>query len=170
MNLIQVVFGLILALFLPGYLIARTFFRELSELERVALAFVLSISIDIFLGLFLGYNETMKNITGGITAFNLWVYLGLITVILFSVYLYKEHDEFMGFMKWMGLKKINLKERINGRDLKRLIHPSIIIVLSVLVLIFLPKNANLFMVFFPVIVICFGIYLIIWELFKKKGI
>jgi hypothetical protein len=91
--MIQIILGLILALFLPGYLIARTFFKELSELEKVALAFVLSISIDIFLGLFLGYNETMKNITGGITAQNLWIYLPLITVILFSIYVYKNPKE-----------------------------------------------------------------------------
>jgi uncharacterized membrane protein len=93
MNFIQVIVGLPLALFVPGYLVARIFFKELSELEKVALGFVLSIAIDIFIGLFLGYNETMKNITGGITAFNLWIYLGSLTIILFAVYVYKDYDE-----------------------------------------------------------------------------
>lgn len=87
MNIFQIVLGLALALFIPGYLIARIFFKELSELEKIALAFVLSISIDIFLGLFLGYNEKMKNLTGGITAFNLWLYLSLITAVLLVIYL-----------------------------------------------------------------------------------
>jgi hypothetical protein len=55
----------------------------------LALAFILSISLDIFIGLFLGYNETMKNITGGITAFNLWLYLLAATAIAAIIYLVK---------------------------------------------------------------------------------
>jgi len=43
------------------------------EESKFALGFVLSIAIDIFFGLFLGYNEYMKNLTGGITATNLWI-------------------------------------------------------------------------------------------------
>ncbi len=93
MNIIRIIFGLALALFIPGYLMARIFFKELSELEKVALGFVLSISLDIFLGLFLGYNETMKNITGGITALNLWVYLTLITLILLLIYIITNKEE-----------------------------------------------------------------------------
>jgi uncharacterized membrane protein len=81
-QIIQIIVGLPLALFIPGYLIARIFFNELEELEKVALGFVLSIALDIFLGLFLGYNKYMKDLTGGITAFNLWIYLGSITIIL----------------------------------------------------------------------------------------
>lgn len=93
MNIIRIIFGLALALFIPGYLMARIFFKELSELEKVALGFVLSISLDIFLGLLLGYNETMKNITGGITALNLWVYLSLITLVLLLVYIITNKEE-----------------------------------------------------------------------------
>ena len=63
-------------------------------LHNLALGFVLSISLDIFLGLFLGYNENMKNLTGGITAYNVWVYLLAITFILFIIYVYKEYREF----------------------------------------------------------------------------
>jgi uncharacterized membrane protein len=81
-QIIQIIVGLPLALFIPGYLIARIFFNELEELEKVALGFVLSIALDIFLGLFLGYNKYMKDLTGGITALNLWIYLGSITIIL----------------------------------------------------------------------------------------
>jgi len=90
----QIIFGLLLALFLPGYLLARLFFKELAELEKMAIGFVLSIAIDIFVGLFLGYNEFMKNLTGGITSFNLWLYLGSITIILFVVWILKNDDEY----------------------------------------------------------------------------
>jgi len=94
LNIIQIILGLPLALFITGYLCARIFFKELEELEKVALGFVLSIAIDIIVGLFLGYNETMKNITGGITAFNLWLYLGSITIILTIVWALKNEDEY----------------------------------------------------------------------------
>jgi len=93
MNIIRITIGLLLALFIPGYLIARIFFKELSELEKVALAFVLSISVDIFLGLFLGYNKTMKDLTGGITAMNLWFYLSIITIILLITYLLRMDEK-----------------------------------------------------------------------------
>jgi uncharacterized membrane protein len=82
LSILQIIIGLPLALFLPGYLIARIFFDELEELEKIALGFVLSIALDIAVGLFLGYNKYMKELTGGITALNLWIYLGGITIIL----------------------------------------------------------------------------------------
>jgi len=93
LQILQFIIGLPLALFIPGYLVARIFFKELEELEKVALGFVLSIAIDILVGLFLGYNETMKNITGGITTFNLFLYLGSITVILIMVWAIRNKEE-----------------------------------------------------------------------------
>jgi uncharacterized membrane protein len=97
-SILQIVAGLILSLFMPGYLLARIFFKELTELEKVALGFVLSICLDIALGLFLGYNETMKNLTGGITAFNLWLYLIIITVILMIVYVFTNKKEVIAML------------------------------------------------------------------------
>jgi uncharacterized membrane protein len=88
-EIIRIIIGLPLALFLPGYFIALIWFHELERLEKVALAFVLSICIDIAVGLFLGYNKQMKDITGGITAVNLWLYLLAITVLLAAIYSYK---------------------------------------------------------------------------------
>ena len=80
--------------------------EALSELEKLALGLVLSISIDIFLGLFLGYNEAMKNLTGGITAFNVWLYLSIFTLILFAIYIYKEREEFERVIRFLtGLFK-----------------------------------------------------------------
>ncbi|MGV8086560.1 MAG: DUF1616 domain-containing protein [Candidatus Woesearchaeota archaeon] len=129
LQIIQIPTGLILALFLPGYLIARIFFKELDELEKVALGFVLSIAIDIALGLFLGYNETMKNITGGITAFNLWLYLGSITIILIIFWIFKNDDEYRKVINLF--KKLFEKEtshiektspKIPNISLKKILH------------------------------------------------
>jgi uncharacterized membrane protein len=89
-DILRIILGLPLALFVPGYLLALIFFDELSRLEKVALGFVLSICIDIALGLFLGYNKDMKDFTGGITAPNLWLYLSAITFVLLMVYLVKK--------------------------------------------------------------------------------
>jgi len=97
----RIIIGLLLTLFLPGYLIARIFFKELDELEKVALGFVLSIALDIFLGLFLGYNKQMKDITGGITAINLWIYLGSITIILIILWALIRKDERKKTMQWV---------------------------------------------------------------------
>jgi uncharacterized membrane protein len=101
LSIIQIIIGIPLALFITGYLISRIWFKELSELEKVALGFVLSIAIDIFVGLFLGYNETMKNITGGITAFNLWIYLGSITIILLIIWIIKRPEEYHAIKYWI---------------------------------------------------------------------
>lgn len=97
--ILRIIFGLLFALFIPGFLLALIFFKELELIEKIALGFVLSICVDIFLGLFLGYNETMKNLTGGITAFNVWVYLSIITLMLFAIYIYKEREEALKFLK-----------------------------------------------------------------------
>ena len=93
LSILQIVIGLPLALFIPGYLITRIFFKELGELEKVALGFVLSIAVDIFLGLFLGYNKYMKDLTGGITALNLWLYLGAITQLLLLILLIRNTED-----------------------------------------------------------------------------
>ncbi|MEM3374573.1 MAG: DUF1616 domain-containing protein [Candidatus Woesearchaeota archaeon] len=98
-QILRVIIGLPLALFIPGYLLALIFFDELEQLEKIALGFVLSICIDIAVGLFLGYNKTMKDITGGITALNLWIYLTTITLILTIIYFFKR--------KKFHLKKFN---------------------------------------------------------------
>ena len=101
LEILQIIIGLPLALFIPGYLIARIFFHELEELEKVALGFVLSIALDIFLGLFLGYNETMKNLTGGITALNLWIYLGGLTIILLIFWGLIRQEEWKKVSRWI---------------------------------------------------------------------
>jgi len=111
LSIIQIVIGLPLALFLPGYLITRLFFKELDELEKVALGFVLSIAVDIVVGLFLGYNEYMKNLTGGITAFNLWLYLGILTLILIVAWIIKNNDEYNKVLALFKKEKASKKKK-----------------------------------------------------------
>ncbi len=100
-ELLKIIFGLPLALFIPGYLIARIFFEELEELEKIALGFVLSIALDILVGLFLGYNKYMKELTGGITATNLWIYLGSITIILAIFWALIQKEEWKKTRDWI---------------------------------------------------------------------
>lgn len=100
-ELLRIIIGLPLVLFIPGYLIARIFFDELKELEKVALGFVLSMALDILIGLFLGYNKYMKELTGGITATNLWIYLGSITIILLIFWALIQKEEFNKTTHWV---------------------------------------------------------------------
>jgi len=82
--------GFIFAMFLPGFFLTLIFFKEVKLLERMLLSITFSIMITIALAIMLGYNENVKNITGGITAANLWKWqlwitgiLGFIVLIMF---------------------------------------------------------------------------------------
>ncbi|MFH1592029.1 MAG: DUF1616 domain-containing protein [Candidatus Woesearchaeota archaeon] len=89
----QIIFGLLFSLFIPGFLVTLILFKELDLIEKIGLGMVLSICIDIALGLFLGYNEYMKNLTGGIIARNIWIGLVTISLIFFIVYLFQKRLE-----------------------------------------------------------------------------
>jgi len=118
-DIIHAILGLAFALFIPGYLVALIFFKEFGTLEKIALGIILSICIDIIIGLFLGYNETMKNLTGGITAINLWIYLLVLSGILFSVYMFQRYRT-EGDTDKIGTDKTDEKEPIDeaGVELK----------------------------------------------------
>ncbi len=88
--ILKAIIGALFALFIPGYLLVLIFFKELNNLQKIALAIVLSIIVAVSIGIFLGYNETMKNLTGGVTEYNVWVYELVISGILFIIYLLKE--------------------------------------------------------------------------------
>ena len=53
--ILRQVFGFLFVLFLPGYALVRVLFRELDNLEKIALGIGLSISISIFVGLALNF-------------------------------------------------------------------------------------------------------------------
>ena len=88
LNIIIALLGSLLALFIPGYLLTLIFFKELNLLQKIALAITFSIMIDVAIGIFLGYNENMKNITGGVTSENVWFYSLIVTGFLVVVYLF----------------------------------------------------------------------------------
>ena len=82
------IIGTLFALFIPGYLLVLIFFKELKLLQKIALAITLSIMVDVAIGIFLGYNETMKNLTGGVTAGNVWFYSLIVSAFLLVMYLF----------------------------------------------------------------------------------
>ena len=89
--------GLLFALFLPGFFITYIFFREVKLLERIVLSIAFSIMIAVAIGISLGYNENVKNITGGINQQNVWLWELVVTSLL-------------GSMAWfVNRKQINLK-------------------------------------------------------------
>lgn len=88
--ILKAIIGALFAFFIPGYLLVLIFFKELNNLQKIALAVVLSMIVAVATGIFLGYNEVMKNLTGGVTGYNVWVYELVISGILFIIYLLKE--------------------------------------------------------------------------------
>lgn len=76
------IIGLVLALFFPGYLVTLIFFKEAKVLERIVLSVAFSIMISVAIGIALGYNENVKNITGGINKSNVWRWELILTAIL----------------------------------------------------------------------------------------
>jgi uncharacterized membrane protein len=98
-SFLQLAGGALIALFLPGLLICLSFFNELDWLEKAALSVALSISIDIGIAIFLGYNQAMKQMTGGLTAYNVWLYSLSVTGALFLVLILSL------IIKWIRKKK-----------------------------------------------------------------
>ncbi len=86
LDILHAIIGLAFGLFIPGFLLTLILFKKIDLLERIALAIGLSIAIDVLVGLFLGANKTMKDITGGITEVNVWLYLVFVSVIFGFIY------------------------------------------------------------------------------------
>ena len=103
-QVLQIILGIPLALFLPGYLFVRIVFKSFNEMEKVVIGFVISMLIDLVLVLYLGYNENRMVSTGGITAYNLWMYLGITTIILLIIWMIARKDE-RKFV-WHSFKKL----------------------------------------------------------------
>lgn len=83
---IMLIIGIVLVMFLPGYLISLIIFRELEFTERIFIGFGLSISVVVALGFFLsflGYALGIKAITPTSTTIS----LTMICLILLGIYL-----------------------------------------------------------------------------------
>lgn len=85
--------GLAFALFIPGFFLSLILMPKLDKLERFAFSVCFSVCITIFLGLFLGFNETTANITGGITEWNVWIYMIGISLALFLIYMIQRQNK-----------------------------------------------------------------------------
>jgi len=104
LEIVQLILGLVLGLFLPGFLLTKIIFSDISLLETLAFSVVFSILIDIILGLFMGASEMMYFMTGGLTGFNVWFYMIILTIILGFIYLakslskWKKRPKFTSFL------------------------------------------------------------------------
>lgn len=87
-ELIQVVCGLLVALYIPGFLAVELFFSELARLEKFIYAVVISIILDIIVAVSLGYNEAWAAKTGGLTFSNLVLVESVLIAVLLIPYLY----------------------------------------------------------------------------------
>ncbi len=110
-SLISII-GLLLALFIPGFLITLIFFRESELLERIMLSITFSIMLSIAIGISLGYNRNVKEITGGINSKNVWMWeLSIASVLLIVVV----------FLHWKSITLsniMNLRKRFKTPNIK----------------------------------------------------
>lgn len=88
--ILKAVIGSLFALFIPGFLVVLIFFKNLSKLQKIAVSAVFSLIILVAISIFLGYNEKMMSITGGVTEYNLWIYELIISGILLTTLILKE--------------------------------------------------------------------------------
>lgn len=118
-------FGLIFALFLPGFFITLIFFKDVKLLERILLSIAFSIMITISIGIYLGYDAQTAARTGGINPQNVWLVelwvtglLALITVVIVAVWRRKEFLVFYQQIKKIIFKsQKSLKEKPEYRKL-----------------------------------------------------
>ena len=96
--------GLAFALFIPGIFITLIFFREVSFLERILLGIAFSIMISISVGIGLGYNKNVKELTGGITPYNVWKWELIVSGALL-IFVLIIHREKLKLKYLMGLRK-----------------------------------------------------------------
>ena len=113
MNSFIAFFGLLFALFLPGFLITLISFREVKVLERLLLSITFSIMIAIAIGIGFGYDKNVKDITGGITPKNVWYSELVITGLLFIVaaIIHRKNISFNNIKALQGKIKIKNKRK-----------------------------------------------------------
>lgn len=106
MNLFQVIIGLLLIFFLPGFTFVKMLFPKKEELDRefgtlyqVVLGIGMSIVITIIAGVFLG-SLPLINGKGQFTAVNIIIILSTITILLFIIGMFRGgYPLLTGFVK-----------------------------------------------------------------------
>ena len=119
------IIGLLLALFIPGFLITLIFFREVNLLERLMLGITFSIMISIAIGISLGYNKEVREFTGGINPTNVWLWELIITSALLAIALFIHRqklkpDYLLNLRKRFKTPYIKLKKEKETVQYKRL--------------------------------------------------
>ena len=84
MIVIKVILGLLITMFLPGYLLSVILVRKSEIIERICLSIGLSIFIIVVLSFFLTAISYLLNIKG-ITSLSVWLSLLVVCVILFII-------------------------------------------------------------------------------------
>jgi hypothetical protein len=74
--------------FIPGFLITLLFFEDEAWPIKALFSVVISICFTVCIGLLLGFNETMKNITGGLS--KTWLYMLLFCGLLVFMNIFKQ--------------------------------------------------------------------------------
>jgi uncharacterized membrane protein len=78
-ELIRIVLGILIVLFMPGYLLSVVLFRKLRAIERIGLALGLSVFIVVFMGFFLTVLVHLTSLEG-ITTQSVWISLSLVSL------------------------------------------------------------------------------------------
>ncbi len=84
LDILRIVLGLFLVIFLPGYLLSLILFSRLKAIERICLSVGLSFTIVVFLGFFLTIMGTTLNLKA-INTLSVWISMLAISVILLII-------------------------------------------------------------------------------------
>jgi uncharacterized membrane protein len=88
-SILQIALAFVVVLVVPGFAASLAFFPRLNQLEvteRLAISVGLSITIVVFIGLFLGYVPILISMTGGIAPHSLLAALTLVTIFFVLVW------------------------------------------------------------------------------------
>jgi len=98
-EIIQIVFGIIFVLFLPGFLLSLVILKDMENIERIALAIGLSISIVVALGFSLTFIGNFINIRL-ITSYYVWISLALLSLIFGMLIIFRHRNKLLRRIKW----------------------------------------------------------------------
>ena len=84
-SVLQVILGIILIFFLPGFVFLRLFYKKILGLEMITLGVGLSIATSIFIGLILGLFGIFNYVNSLIS------YVILIVIILIAYFIKKKY-------------------------------------------------------------------------------
>lgn len=99
---LQIVFGLLLNFFLPGFFLIMALFPRKGELDKefdllykITLGIGMSVVIVILNGFFLGNVLPLENGKGQFTATNIWISLSVISLVFFIIGWYRGAYQFL---------------------------------------------------------------------------